>query len=58
MLGFILFLVFICTFGFILGLFGVESEQRPRLLATFGYDVPVVKKRAGWRRSTNRFAVA
>lgn len=45
MLSFILFLIFLCGFSFILGLFGMEMEQRPRLLASFGYDVPSGQKK-------------
>lgn len=45
MLSFYLFLVFLGIFGFIAGLFGFELEQRPKLLSTFGYETPLVKKK-------------
>jgi tight adherence protein C len=45
MLTFNLFLVFLGIFGFIIGVFGLEMEQRPKLLSTFGYETPLVKKR-------------
>lgn len=45
MLPFVLFLIFLCPFSFIMGMFGFELEERPRLLAGLGYDVPSDQKK-------------